>query len=126
MSETGQFMRYVDGYVLPIAKKNLRAYRLMAQKAGRIWREHGALDYKECVGDDLNTSWGALFPQAAKVKPGETVVFAYILFKSRVHRDRVNAKVMKDPRIAASQKGKPMPFDLKRMIYGGFRVMVDL
>ena len=91
-------MRYVDGYVLPVPKKNVEAYRRMAKKAGKIWREHGALDYKECVGDDLNVECGVPFSRSMKLKSGETVVFAYIVFKSRAHRDRVNAKVMKDPR----------------------------
>jgi uncharacterized protein YbaA (DUF1428 family) len=118
--------RYVDGYVLPVPKKNLQAYRRMAQKAGAIWRKHGALDYKECVGEDLQkTPCGVPFPRMLRLKPGETVVFAYIVFKSRAHRDRVNAKVMKDPRLAASMKGQPMPFDMKRMAYGGFQVLVD-
>ncbi|MCC2643197.1 MAG: uncharacterized protein K0S45_3610 [Nitrospira sp.] len=116
---------YVDGYVLPIPKKSVTAYRRMAQKAGKIWREHGALDYKECLGDDLDVKWGVTFPRQIKLKPGETVVFAYILFKSRAHRDRVNAKVMKDPRLAGSMDSKTMPFDHKRMVYGGFKIMVD-
>ena len=118
-------MRYVDGYVLPVPKKNVHAYRRMAQKAGKIWRQHGALDYKECVGEDLKTQWGVPFSQMIKLKPGETVVFAYIVFKSRGHRDRVNAKVMKDPRLGAGMQDKPMPFDMKRMVYGGFKVLVD-
>jgi uncharacterized protein YbaA (DUF1428 family) len=118
-------MRYVDGFVLPIPKKNLPAYRRLAQKAGTIWREHGALDYKECVGDDLNTKMGVPFPKSAKVKAGETVVFAYILYKSRAHRDHVNAKVMKDPRLTGMCDPKNMPFDAKRMVYGGFKVLVD-
>jgi uncharacterized protein YbaA (DUF1428 family) len=118
-------MKYVDGYVLPIPKKNLQAYRRMAQKAGKIWREHGALDHKECAGDDLNVKWGVGFPRSMRLKPGETVVFAYVVFKSRAHRDRVNAKVMKDPRISAMGDPKDMPFDAKRMVYGGFKVLVD-
>jgi len=118
-------MRYVDGYVLPIQKKNLTAYRRIAQKAGKLWREHGALDYKECVGDDLKTKMGVPFPKSAKAKAGETVIFAYILFKSRAHRDRVNAKVMKDPRIHSMCDPKDMPFDCTRMVYGGFKVLVD-
>ncbi|MEX5216079.1 MAG: DUF1428 domain-containing protein [Nitrospiraceae bacterium] len=117
--------RYVDGFLLPIPKKNLSAYRRMARKAGKIWREHGALDYKECAGDDLNTKMGVPFPKSAKAKPGETVVFAYILYKSRAHRDRVNARVMKDPRIAGMCDANSMPFDAKRMVYGGFTVLVD-
>jgi len=118
-------MRYVDGYVLPVAKKNLQAYRRIAQKAGKVWRDHGALDYKECAGDDLNVKFGVAFPRMMKVKPGETVVFSYIVFKSRAHRDRVNAKVMKDPRLAEMMDPKAMPFDVKRMVYGGFKVLVD-
>ena len=118
-------MGYVDGFVLPVPKKKLQAYRRMAQKACTVWREHGALDYKECAGDDLKVKMGVPFPRAAKVKPGETVVFAYILYKSRAHRDRVNAKVMKDPRIAGMCDPKNMPFDVKRMVYGGFKVLVD-
>jgi uncharacterized protein YbaA (DUF1428 family) len=118
-------MRYVDGFVLAVPKKNLPAYRRMAQMAGKIWRKHGALDYKECVGEDLNVHCGVPFPQMLKLKPGETVVFAYIVFKSRAHRDRVNAKVMKDPAMGAGMQDKPMPFDLKRMVYGGFKVIVD-
>ena len=97
----------------------------MAQKAGKLWRAHGALDYKECAGDDLNTKTGVPFLKSAKTKPGETVVFAYIVFKSRAHRDRVNAMVMKDPRIAGMCDPKKMPFDVKRMVYGGFKVLVD-
>ena len=118
-------MRYVDGYVLPVPKKNVEAYRRMAKKAGKIWREHGALDYKECVGDDLNVKCGVPFSRSMKLKSGETVVFAYIVFKSRAHRDHVNAKVMKDPRIGADMDHKPMPFDMKRMVYGGFKILVD-
>ena len=118
-------MKYVDGYVLAVPKKNLAEYRRIAQKAGKIWREHGALDYKECVGDDLDTKWGVPFPRAMRLKPGETVVFAYIIFKSRAHRDQVNAKVMKDPRLAAAMDASSMPFDTKRMVYGGFKVIVD-
>jgi uncharacterized protein YbaA (DUF1428 family) len=118
-------MHYVDGFVLPVPKKNLQVYRRMAQKAGKLWREHGALDYKECAGDDLNTKMGVPFTKSAKAKSGETVVFAYILFKSRKHRDQVNAKVMKDPRIKNMCDEKSMPFDVKRMVYGGFNVLVD-
>jgi uncharacterized protein YbaA (DUF1428 family) len=117
-------MAYVDGFVLPIPKKNVAAYRRIAAKAGKIWREHGALDYKECVGDDLNIKMGVPFGKLAKLKPSETVVFAYILYKSRAHRDRVNAKVMKDPRLTSMGPEK-MPFDVKRMSYGGFKLLVD-
>jgi uncharacterized protein YbaA (DUF1428 family) len=114
---------YVDGYVLPVPKKNLQAYRRMAQKAGKIWREHGALEFRECVADDLNTKWGKTFPRVIKPKPGETVVFSWIVFKSRADRDRVNAKVMKDPRIAKLDPAS-MPVDSKRMVYGGFKTIV--
>ena len=115
---------YVDGFVLPVPKKNIPAYRRMAQKASKIWREYGALDYKECVGDDLDVKMGLPFPRGIKTKPGETVVFAYIVYKNRAHRDRVSAKIMKDPRIAAMCDPKNMPFDVKRMLYGGFKVLV--
>jgi uncharacterized protein YbaA (DUF1428 family) len=118
-------MSYVDGFVLPVPKKNLRAYARMSQQAGKVWREHGALDYKECVGDDLKVKMGVPFPRQMKVKAGETVVFSYIVYKSRAHRDQVNAKVMKDPRIANMCDPKNMPFDAKRMVYGGFKVLVD-
>ena len=118
-------MRYVDGYVLPVPKKNLQAYRGMAQKAGKVWRDHGALEYIECIADDVKPGKHTLFPQSVKLKPGETVVFAYIVYKSRAHRDRVNAKVMKDPRLASMMDPKAMPFDGKRMFWGGFKVLVE-
>jgi len=118
-------MRYVDGFVLPVPKKNLQAYRRLAQKAGKIWREHGALEFRECVGEDLDVKMGAPFPRRIKLKPGETVMFSWIGFKSRAHRDRVNAKVMKDPRLAKMCDPKNMPFDVKRMTYGGFKILVD-
>lgn len=119
-------MRYVDGFVIPVPKKNLAAYVRMAKKAGKIWREHGALEYRECGGDALKTKMGVPFPRIAKAKPGETVVFSYIVYKSRAHRDRVNAKVMKDPRLAGMCDSKSMPFDVKRMAYGGFKALVDI
>ena len=118
-------MHYVDGYLLPVPKKNLRAYVRMAQKAGRIWREHGALDYKECAGDDLKVKKLVPFPRVVRLKRGETVVFSWIVFKSRADRKRVNAKVMKDPRLAKMMDMKAIPFDFKRMAYGGFKVVVD-
>ena len=118
-------MSYVDGFVLAVPKKNLPAYARMARKAGAIWREYGALDYKECVGDDLNVKMGVPFTRQMKVKPGETVVFSYIVYKSRGHRDRVNAKIMKDPRITEMCSPEDMPFDVKRMVYGGFNILVD-
>ena len=117
---------YIDGFVLPVLRKNIAAYRRMAAKASRIWKEHGALDYKECVGDDLDIKFCLPFPKGIKSKPGETVVFSYIVYKSRKHRDAVNAKVMKDPRIAAMCDPKDMPFDCKRMLYGGFKAIVEI
>ncbi len=118
-------MRYVDGYVLPVPKKNLQIYRRIAQKAGKIWREHGALEYREGAGDDLDVKQAVPFPRRISLKRGETVVFSWIGFKSRADRDRVNAKVMKDPRLAKMMDAKSMPFDVKRMVYGGFKVLVD-
>jgi uncharacterized protein YbaA (DUF1428 family) len=118
-------MRYVDGYVLPVPKKNLRTYQRIAKKAGAIWKEHGALEYRECAGDDLDNKWGMPFPRVLKLKRGETAVFSWIVFKSRADRDRVNARVMKDPRLAKMMDPKAMPFDSKRMVYGGFKVIVD-
>ena len=115
---------YVDGYVLPVPKKNLAIYRRIALKAAKLWREHGALEYRECSGDDLNVKWGVPFPRSVKAKPGETVVFAWIVFKSRADRDRVNARVMNDPRLAKMMDAAAMPFDHKRMLYGGFKIMV--
>jgi uncharacterized protein YbaA (DUF1428 family) len=115
---------YVDGYVLPVPKKNLKTYQRIAQKAGKIWREHGALEYRECAGDDLDTPFGLTFPKLTKLKRGETVVFAWIIFKSRAHRDRVNAKVMKDPRLNDMMGPDAMPFDPKRMSWGGFKTIV--
>ena len=119
--------RYVDGYVLPVPRKNVGAYRRMAQKAGKVWRKYGALEYFECVGDDLNPKFaGIKFPRTVRAKPGETVVFSFIVFKSRAHRDRVNAKVMKDPSMNdPAYKDKPMSFDMKRMVYGGFKTLVE-
>jgi len=119
-------MSYVDGFVLPVPKRNLAAYRRMARKAGKVWMDHGAVEYRECVAEDVKPGKLTSFPQSVKLKRGETVVFAWIVFKSRAHRDRVNAKVMKDPRLADMMDPKSMPFDSKRMIYGGFEVMIDL
>jgi uncharacterized protein YbaA (DUF1428 family) len=116
---------YVDGFLLPLPKKNLQLYRRIAQKAGQIWRQHGAVEYRECVGDDLKPKMGALFPRTVRLKPGETVVFSWIVFKSRTHRDSVNKKVMKDPRMLKMMEKGPMPFDDKRMAYAGFKVLVD-
>jgi uncharacterized protein YbaA (DUF1428 family) len=117
-------MSYVDGFVLPVPSKNMAAYRKMAAKAGKIWREHGALEYRECSGDDLDVKFGLPFPKALKLRPGEVPVFSWIVFKSKADRDKVNAKVMKDPRLD-SMDPKTMPFDVKRMLYGGFKVLVD-
>jgi uncharacterized protein YbaA (DUF1428 family) len=118
-------MSYVDGYVLPIAKKRVNAYSRMALIGRDAWMKHGAVDYKECVGDDLVSKWGTPFTRMMKLKPGETVVFAFIVFKSRAHRDRVNAKVMKEM-TASGVDQKEMPFDLKRMVYGGFKTIVEV
>ncbi|HEY1373100.1 MAG TPA: DUF1428 domain-containing protein [Candidatus Binatia bacterium] len=119
-------MRYVDGYVLPVPKKNLAAYRRIAQKAGKVWREHGALEYVECAADDVKPGKHTSFPQSVKLKTGETVVFAYVVYRSRAQRDRVNAKVMKDPRLASMMNMEALPFDAKRMFWGGFKAIVEL
>jgi uncharacterized protein YbaA (DUF1428 family) len=117
---------YVDGFVLPVPRRNLDAYRRQARKAGKIWREHGALEYRESVAEDVKMGEVTSFPRSVLAKRGETVVFSWIVFKSRAHRDRVNAKVLEDPRIADMMDAKAMPFDGKRMIYGGFEVLVDV
>ncbi len=117
--------KYVDGFVLAIPKRNIDAYRRMAQTAGKVWRDLGALEYRECIGDDLKVKWGLTFPRLIKLKPSETAVFSWIVYKSRTHRDRVNAKVMKDPRLAKMMDPKAMPFDMKRMSYGGFKILVE-
>ena len=116
---------YVDGFVLPVPKRNIAAYVRMARLASKVWQEHGALSYRECVGEDLKVKWGPTFPRGIRVKAGETVVFSWIEFKSRAHRDRVNAAVMKDPRLTEMCDPKKMPFDAKRMLYGGFNVVVS-
>lgn len=118
-------MAYVDGFLLAVPKKHLQAYRRISQRMGKVWREYGALDYKECAGDDLRIKGVVSFTRVIRLKPGETVVFSWIVYRSRAHRDRVNAKVMKDPRLTTMDP-KSMPFDMKRMVYGGFRVLVDL
>ena len=118
--------KYVDGFVVPGPKRKLDAYRRLSRKSGEIWREHGALEFRECVADDVPVGKVTSFPRSVKAKPDETVVFAWIVFKSRAHRDRVNAKVMKDPRLAGMMEPGAMPFDAKRMIYGGFKVVVDV
>ena len=117
-------MAYVDGFVVPVPKKKLEAYRRLARKAGKIWREHGALEFKECVADDVKVGKWTSFPRSVKLKRGETVVFSYIVYKSRAHRDKVNAKVMKDKRLFEGMP-KEMPFDMKRMAYGGFKTLVE-
>lgn len=116
--------RYVDGFVLPVPKKKVAAYRALARKAGKIWKEHGALEYVECVADDVKPGKWTSFPQSVKLKPNETVIFAWITYKSRKDRDRINAKVMADPRLEMDPS--TMPFDAKRMIFGGFKGIVEL
>ena len=118
--------RYIDGFVLPVPKKNVDAYRRIARKAGKVWREHGALEYIECLADDVKPGKVTSFPQSVKLKAGETVVFSWIVYKSRKHRDKVNAKVMKDPRLAAMMNSKTLPFDAKRMFWGGFKTLIEL
>ena len=119
-------MSYVDGFVVPVPEAKLADYRKMARRAGKIWREHGALAYTECLADDVQPGKTTSFPQSVKLKPGETVVFAWIVYKSRKDRDRINKAVMADPRLADMMDSKAMPFDAKRMIYGGFEVVVDV
>ncbi len=118
--------RYVDGFVLPVPKRNVAAYRRIARKAGKIWREHGALEYRECIAEDAKPGTHTSFPQSVRLKAGEVVWFSWIAYESRKHRDRVNTRVMKDPRLASMMDPKKMPFDGKRMIYGGFEVAVDV
>jgi uncharacterized protein YbaA (DUF1428 family) len=119
-------MQYVDGFVVPVPKTKLQAYRRMANKAGKVWREHGALDYRECVADDVKRGKLTSFPRSVNLKPGETVVFSWIVYRSRAQRDRVIAKVMADPRLQDMMNSKATPFDGKRMFYGGFTTMVHL
>ncbi|MDX2221553.1 MAG: DUF1428 domain-containing protein [Rhodospirillaceae bacterium] len=119
-------MTYIDGFVVPVPKKNLPAYRALARKAGKVWREHGALEVKECVADHVEVGKWTSFPRAVKLKRGETVVFSYIVYRSRKHRDAVNAKVQADPRMAKMILGQAVPFDGKRMIWGGFKVFVSV
>ena len=118
--------KYVDGFVIALPKDNIDAYRRIAREAGKIWREHGALEYRECVADDVEKGKVTSFPRAVKLKPDEIVVFSWIVYKSRAQRDRINAKVMKDPRMEKMMESKDMPFDAKRMIYGGFKTIVEL
>lgn len=118
-------MAYIDGFVLPVPKKNVEAYRRLARKAGKIWKEYGALEYVECVADDVKPGKLTSFPQSVKLKPDEVVVFSYIIYKSRKQRDSINAKVMNDPRLAGMDP-KTLPFDGKRMFWGGFKPIVSL
>ena len=118
-------MPYVDGFVIPVPKKNIKAYRSMAQKAGKIWVEFGALEFRECVADDVKPGKITSFPQSVKLKKDETVMFSWIVYKSRKDRDRINKKVMMDPRLARMMQGKDNPFDAKRMIYGGFQTIAQ-
>jgi uncharacterized protein YbaA (DUF1428 family) len=119
-------MAYVDGFLLAVPKRKVDVYLALARKAGKVWKEHGALEYRETVGDDLKVKMGMPFPKAARAKAGETVVFSWIVYKSKAHRDQVNKKVMKDPRLAKMMDPKSMPFDMKRMAYGGFKIRVDI
>lgn len=116
--------RYVDGFLTPVPKKNAAAYRRLARQAGKIWREHGALEYRECVGEDVKPGKVTSFPRSVKLKQGEEVWFSWIVYRSRAHRDRVNARVMKDPRLQMDPKR--MPFDGRRMIWSGFEIAVDV
>ena len=118
-------MHYVDGFVVPVPRKNLKAYKRMAMKASKVWRDHGALEFVECLADDVKKGKWTSFPRSVKLKPGEVVVFSYIVYKSRKDRDRVMGKVMKDPRLADMMNPKNMPFDGKRMIWGGFKTIVE-
>jgi len=118
-------MHYFDGFVVPVPRKKLDAYRRMAKTASKVWRDHGALEYVECIADDVKPGKVTSFPQSVKLKPGETVVFAYVVYKSRAQRDRVMAKIMKDPRLANMMDPKKMPFDAKRMFWGGFKGLIE-
>jgi uncharacterized protein YbaA (DUF1428 family) len=115
---------YVDGFVVPVPKSRVEDYRKLARKAGKIWREHGALEVRECIADDVKPGKYTSFPQSVKLKADEVVFFSWILYKSRKDRDRINAKVMKDPRLASMMDPKNVPFDGKRMFWGGFKVSV--
>lgn len=119
-------MAYVDGFLLAVPARKLAAYRRIAAKAGKVWKEHGALEYRECVGDDVNVKWGIPFPKRVKPKKGEVIVFSWIVYKSRADRDRILPKIMQDKRLADTMDPKAMPFDMKRISYGGFKVIVDL
>ena len=117
--------QYVDGFVIPVPKKNVKAYQKLAEEAAKIWIEYGALDYRECLGDDLKVKEMTPFPKLAGAKPSETVIFAWIVYKNKAARNRVNAKVCKDPRLDAMMKGKKLPFDMRRMACGGFTTLVE-
>jgi uncharacterized protein YbaA (DUF1428 family) len=119
------FMSYVDGFIVPVQKSKLKAYLSIAKRCRQIWRDHGALEFRETVADDVKVGKRTSFPRSVKLKPGETVMLSWIVFRSRAHRDRVNAKVMKDKRFVKIMAGEAMPFDGKRMIYGGFKVVID-
>ena len=119
-------MPYVDGFIVAVPKKNLDAYVRLAKRSGKVWREHGALDYREWVADDVKVGKRTSFPRSVKLKPNETVVFSWLTYKSRAHRDRVNKKVMADPRLKDMMDTKSLPFDAKRMIYGGFESLVQV
>lgn len=119
-------MPYVDGFVIPLPKKNIEVYKEIATKCGAIWREHGALEFRECIGEDVKPGTLTSFPQSVNLEPDEVVVFSWIVYESRAQRDSVNDKVMKDPRMAEMMKPEAMPFDGKRMVYGGFDMLVDL
>lgn len=118
-------MPYIDGFVLVVSKKNLAAYRRLSAKAGKVWRDHGALEYRECVGDDLKVKMGVSFSKLAKIKAGELVVFSWIVYKNKAQRNAINKAVMKDPRLEAMMDPTKMPFDMKKMSYGGFKMFVD-
>ncbi len=119
-------MAYIDGFVIPMPTRNLAAYRGMAKAAGKVWMEHGALQYCECAGDEMNNEWGVPFPRLASAKKGETVIFSWIYYRNKAHRNAVNKKVMADPRITRMMQNKKMPFDMKRMSHGGFKTIVDM
>ena len=117
-------MPYVDGFIVPVPKKNLAAYKKISLKCGKVWKDHGAIDYHECVADDVKVGKWTSFPRSVKLKKNETVVFAWVTYKSRKHRDSVMKNVMNDKRLAAFMDPKKMPFDMKRMIFGGFKTIV--
>ncbi|MEO8000527.1 MAG: DUF1428 domain-containing protein [Arenimonas sp.] len=119
-------MSYVDGFVMPVKTNKMAEYRKIAKLAGKVWREHGAIDYKECIADDVKPGKYTSFPQSVKLKKDETVIFSFIVYKSKADRNRVNKKVMSDPRLAHMMDPKKMPFDGKRMFWGGFKTFVDL